>query len=162
MARSPAQVSPAGPEPITATFLPFVTGVSYFIDLSASSANYASAIIQGVGYAQMIQATKVPTGWSYELVARDSQITEINNALRPTNTNWISNVNLNDFKTTGMFTLSTGLTNYPTGQAWGVLLVIAPRTDNLYQLYEANNRLFMREYRQSTWSAWKEFTTSNA
>ena len=60
-----------------ATFAPFIIGVSYFIDLSASSTNYASAIIQGIGYPQMIQAIKVPTGWSYELIAVNSNIENI-------------------------------------------------------------------------------------
>ena len=73
----------------TATFTPFVTGVSYFVDLSASSANYASAIIQGVGYAQIIQAIKVPTGWSYEPVAMNSNINDYrSNSGTSTYTSW--------------------------------------------------------------------------
>jgi hypothetical protein len=58
----------------TANFFPFVTGVSYFIDMSASSSNYASAVIQGVGYSQIIQAIKTPSGWSYEEIITKSKV----------------------------------------------------------------------------------------
>lgn len=44
----------------------FVNGVAYFIDLSVSSANYATALIQGIGHYDIIQGKRTANdGWSY-------------------------------------------------------------------------------------------------
>ena len=65
---------------------------------------------------------------------------------------WESGKDLNNYTTTGIYAMSSSLTNAPTG--WGILFVIAVRSDTIEQLFFANATLYYREKKGTTWSTW--------
>lgn len=134
----------------TATFLPFVTGVSYFIDLSASSENYASAIIQGVGYAQLIQATKIPSGWSYELISLNGQFnTQINDLNTPLSAGAV-------VLTFNVYPSSAS--NKPTGNS-GFVVTYGNGNYRQQIAFELTGEIYSRYYSGGTINAWVKRST---
>ena len=73
-------------------------------------------------------------------------------ALLKSNDSWKSGKDLNDYTTTGLYAMSTSLTNAPG--TWGILFVIAIRSDTIQQLFFANGNVYLREKRGSTWTTW--------
>ena len=79
---------------------------------------------------------------------------------------WLSNVDLNNYKSTGRFAIQSA-TNAP--EDWGILDVIRVRSDRIVQQFYANSGIaYRRIYRLAGWdSAWEkipshaEFTALN-
>ena len=142
----------------TANFGVFLSGVSYFVDISASSANYASAIIQGIGYMQTIQGVKTPNGWTYAQLDKNFE-----SAFGPvdgiSSKAWYNNANANQFDKTGYYPIGSGSSNVPV--VWGILSVNAVRHDVIEQTYMYQKRFFFREWRNNAWTSWEEMALAS-
>lgn len=77
---------------------------------------------------------------------------------------WIANAELNNYKTTGTYAISTGATadGVSTGLTYFLLTVIAPRTDTVYQILESQNVVLVRECRNNVWSGLFSLLTSKS
>lgn len=64
---------------------------------------------------------------------------------------WQSGVNADNFASTGIYCIQSG-TNIP--DTWGMLIVFAPRPDQIMQLYSKSG-LYYREYRNGAWGTWR-------
>jgi len=76
-----------------------------------------------------------------------------------TNKAWITNAELNNYKTTGVYYISTGSTigGSSSGMSWFILTVIAGRSDTVVQtIYDSNTSASekTRQYRSNAWSSW--------
>ena len=91
-----------------------------------------------------------------EINTLKSGLTDLKTATAPFTdvSQWKSNVDLNDYIISGFYPIGTNPTNAPTG--WGILFVIGVRADTLEQLYFANGRVYIREYRNPNWTSWAQ------
>lgn len=123
-------------------------------DLYVSKTDISSGTTLGTS-----NLTAKPNGLGAEVAALNSNIGSINSALRPSDAGWITDDNADNYKTTGQFMVARGWTNIPTG--WGILTVIANRTDTIMQEYEAYNKKYIREFRNNAWSNWEQFALNS-
>ena len=69
-------------------------------------------------------------------------------------TSWKANADLNNFKTIGVYWISSSPTNAPTGLSWFPLVVIA-RSDTVRQIIlDYDNVIYTRSFQSNEWSAW--------
>lgn len=73
------------------------------------------------------------------------------------NKQWITNAELNEYQTTGIYMISTGSTiaGVSSGYSWFVLFVYAPRSDTMVQIMSESYKLRYREYRLP--NGWNDF-----
>lgn len=84
-----------------------------------------------------------------DIAAVDGKI----DSMFPSGIEWIRNSNLNDIKTNGYYPIGDGNTNVIG--PWGYLSVIAPRDDQVVQMYVYYQQIYVREFRSSTsWTPW--------
>ena len=78
-----------------------------------------------------------------------------------TSKDWVSSGDLNNYKTPGVYAISTGVTNIPDNKPWGILEVLAVRQDTIEQKYYNKTQIFVRELRDGTWSTWEELALNS-
>ena len=107
---------------------------------------------------------------SYDIADHNGNMDKIDTALNTLNSNianfvgeksWRDNANLNDYKTSGYYPIGTNPTNAPNNAGWGILEVVATRTDTTEQIYTNNAKKFYREFRSNAWSTWQEFALNS-
>ena len=73
-------------------------------------------------------------------------------------------VNLDNAKTSGLYALGSGISNYPPTLSdgdWGSLIVVHSGTDTGAQIYiSRTNIIFFRTMTSGTWSVWKQISAT--
>ena len=92
----------------------------------------------------------VPSGQTVE-----GQITTLNSKFA-INGNWIANADLDNYKSSGFYMISSENSHAP--YTWGFLIVVACRSDTALQICESGRNIALREFRDTAWSEWKAFT----
>jgi len=73
---------------------------------------------------------------------------------------WINNSDLDNYRTSGMYNFGTNNANSPSN--WGQLFVVAPRNDQVNQIYFCDGKVWTREYkngRDIQWTTWVPFSS---
>ena len=94
-------------------------------------------------------------------VASASSLKKLNDKLKRFNsTDWILNVDLNDYIISGIYFIASGITNSPIGSdVWAPMLVLGNTTDTARQIVvTAYNGLYIRSYQSQSWSSWVNIT----
>lgn len=142
--------------------------VGEFLTLAGQLYRVTNAIASGeeLAVGTNIEASNVGA----ELVSLKNSITTLNDSLTNVSSSvnslifpntLIRNIDLNDYKTSGVYYCAGGLTNKPGGNNYGALIVYGNGSDfarqTFYPVSEGQN-IYSRAYYNSSWSSWFRFT----
>lgn len=90
-------------------------------------------------------------------VASASSLKNINDKLKKFNgVSWLSDIDLNDYKESGIYFLAFGITNTPIGsEVWSPMLVLGNGNDTARQIIISQSaNLFIRPFQSGSWASW--------